>query len=53
MIGAVHILLTNSIGLANVNKRLRLYYGDQFGLEIESTVEEGTKVYLGIPLNSD
>lgn len=37
------------IGLYNVNNRLRLYYGADYGLKIESTVGAGTSVELTIP----
>jgi two-component system sensor histidine kinase YesM len=38
------------IGLANVNRRVRLYYGEAYGLEIQSTVGSGTIVTLRLPL---
>ncbi|TVX97321.1 cache domain-containing sensor histidine kinase [Cohnella terricola] len=37
------------VGLQNVNQRLRLYFGEAFGLEIVSEPEEGTTVTLRIP----
>jgi len=37
-------------GLANVNKRIKLYYGNQYGLSIESQYQEGTRVTVTIPL---
>ena len=37
-------------GLANVNKRIKLYYGSQYGLSIESQYQEGTRVTVTIPL---
>lgn len=39
----------SSIGLFNINARLRMLYGEEYGLHIESKPEEGTKVYLTIP----
>ncbi|MDL2257700.1 sensor histidine kinase [Eubacteriales bacterium OttesenSCG-928-K08] len=39
----------DSIGLANVHRRLRLYFGNQYGLQIESKVGEGTTVYARMP----
>lgn len=36
-------------GLYNVNERLRLYFGQEFGLHIHSTYKEGTEVTIGIP----
>lgn len=38
-----------SIGLTNVNQRTKLYYGRQYHLEIESTVNGGTTVSLVLP----
>lgn len=35
-----------SIGLSNVNHRVKMYYGDAYGLTIKSTVGEGTTVFL-------
>lgn len=37
------------IGLKNVHKRLRLYYGDEYGLEIHSELDEGTAVKIRLP----
>ncbi|EOC99469.1 sensor histidine kinase [Caldisalinibacter kiritimatiensis] len=38
-----------SIGLVNVNNRLKNKYGDKYGLQIESKVGQGTKVTMLIP----
>ncbi|WP_409346499.1 sensor histidine kinase [Paenibacillus sp. MBLB4367] len=38
-----------SIGLANVNNRIRLTYGGNFGLEVESTLGIGTRIVLKLP----
>lgn len=40
-------------GLTNVNKRIKLYYGSQYGLSIESRYQEGTKITVAIPLMQD
>jgi len=37
-------------GLANVNKRIKLYYGTQYGLSVESQYHQGTRVSVEIPL---
>lgn len=37
------------LGLANINQRVKLYFGMAYGIEIESTHEIGTKVILSIP----
>ena len=36
------------IGVANVDKRIRMYYGEGYGLEIESALGRGTRVTLRI-----
>ncbi len=40
-------------GLVNVNKRIELYYGKQYGLSIESQYQTGTRVTVTIPLQND
>ena len=40
-------------GLANVNKRIKLYYGSQYGLSIESQYQEGTRVTITVPLQEN
>lgn len=40
-----------SIGLDNVNRRIKLFYGDDYGLVIESKKNMYTKVYVNIPLH--
>lgn len=37
------------IGLTNVNQRIRLYYGDEYGLTMESTEGIGTTITVRIP----
>lgn len=41
--------LSTGFGLANVNKRIKLNYGEQFGLFIHSKQGEGTKITVKIP----
>lgn len=41
---------TGHIGIKNVNERLKLSYGDAFGLQIESSEEKGTVVTVRIPM---
>jgi two-component system sensor histidine kinase YesM len=38
-----------SIGLRNVNERAKLYFGEKYGLTIDSRQNEGTRVRLTIP----
>ena len=42
--------ITESIGLINVNKRIKLKYGDHYGIHITSCPSEGTHVILSLPL---
>lgn len=39
----------SSIGLMNIQRRIRLYYGEAFGLKIQSTVNQGTKIIAVLP----
>jgi two-component system sensor histidine kinase YesM len=38
------------VGLKNVNERIKLYYGRQYGIEIISELEVGTTVNIRIPM---
>jgi len=40
----------SSIGLYNINRRIKLNYGEQYGLEIQSTLGEGTMVRVTFPV---
>ena len=40
-----------SIGLYNINQRIKLTYGQKYGVKIFSNIEEGTRVRLFIPIN--
>jgi two-component system sensor histidine kinase YesM len=46
-------LKESGFGLENVSKRIKLYYGKQYGLSIESQYQEGTRVTLTIPLKDN
>lgn len=39
-----------SIGMINVNQRIKIYYGRQYGLSIESELGKGTTVTLLLPI---
>ena len=39
----------NSIGLHNINARLKMLYGNQYGMHLESMLGEGTKVFMILP----
>ncbi len=54
----VSLLLTDSnrvkkhgsgVGLINVNNRIRIFFGEEYGLVVESEPDEGTKVSIVIP----
>ena len=40
---------TSQIGLRNVSERMRLFYGESYGLTIESTENKGTLVRITLP----
>ena len=44
---------SSGVGLKNVNERIKLYYGYDFGVSIESVQEEGTTVYIRIPVRKE
>ena len=39
----------DSIGLWNIHLRMKMLYGESYGLELESEEGKGTRVYLKIP----
>ncbi len=39
----------SGIGVKNVNERIRLYFGEEYGLSIESEPDEGTKILIRLP----
>lgn len=43
-------ILTNSIGLNNVHRRLKLIYNDECGVKIESEENIGTSVFVRMPI---
>ena len=44
---------TTHIGIKNVNERLKLSYGDNLGLIINSEADNGTEVIIRIPLQKN
>ncbi|MBP3644852.1 MAG: sensor histidine kinase [Clostridia bacterium] len=44
-----HELSTDSIGLMNIQRRIRLYYGEAFGLHVESEYGKGTTITALLP----
>jgi len=47
------IRLESGFGIGNVNKRIRLYYGKQYGVSIQSEYQAGTCVSIVIPARQD
>ena len=41
-----------SIGLTNVNKRIKMYHGEIYGLSVTSDVGKGTRITVALPRNS-
>ncbi len=39
----------SGIGVLNVDERIKLYYGNRFGIKMESIVTKGTKVCIELP----
>lgn len=39
----------SGVGLKNVNERIKLYFGYQYGLNVESELEEGTSIHIVFP----
>ena len=40
---------SSGIGVKNVNDRLKIYFGEKYGLSIESELDVGTTVTVRIP----
>ena len=43
---------TESIGLVNVHQRIQLFYGEQYCVNIISTIGQGTQIQVTLPLRS-
>ena len=41
----------SGIGIVNLNSRIRLAFGDEYGIEINSKLGEGTKITMKFPKN--
>ena len=39
----------SGVGLVNVNRRIQIFFGEEYGLVIESEPDEGTKVSIRVP----
>lgn len=44
---------SNGYGVSNVNERIKLYYGEEYAIRIESEPDKGTEVMLHFPKNID
>ena len=42
-----------SIGLTNVNKRIKMYHGEKYGLSVKSSVGKGTRIRITLPRYTD
>ncbi|MGL5765817.1 MAG: sensor histidine kinase, partial [Sarcina sp.] len=40
----------SGVGLRNVNERIKLYFGDEYGLTIKSELDVGTEVIIKLPI---
>ncbi|WP_141503356.1 sensor histidine kinase [Paenibacillus luteus] len=45
--------VSGGFGLHNVEQRISLYYGEQYGVTVESTAGIGTKVMIRIPMREE
>lgn len=41
-----------NIGLVNVNQRIRLFYGEGYGIRIASRIGEGTEIIISLPVRN-
>jgi len=41
------------IGLVNVNRRIKLYYGESYGLTVTGSIETGTQIQMVLPLTRE
>ncbi|MFD2116104.1 sensor histidine kinase [Paenibacillus yanchengensis] len=46
-------LTFSGLGLTNIEKRIQLHYGEQYGLVIHSRIGEGTRIVLRLPILSE
>ncbi|WP_282935382.1 sensor histidine kinase [Paenibacillus sp. RC67] len=43
--------VTNGIGMMNVHRRIQMVFGEEYGLRIDSKVNEGTKIVMLMPIS--
>jgi two-component system sensor histidine kinase YesM len=44
------VLEKKSIGLINIDRRIKLLYGTRYGISVDSSLQKGTKVTLALPM---
>jgi two-component system sensor histidine kinase YesM len=44
---------SGGIGIVNVHRRIQMVFGEQYGLEIDSEVDKGTKMVMRMPASSE
>lgn len=48
---SLHSKARERVGIYNVNSRIKLYYGNEYGLTVSSELDEGTVVKVVLPLD--
>lgn len=43
----------STVGLNNVNQRIKMYFGERYGLEIHSQLGQGTKIIIDVPARAE
>ncbi|MEX1031189.1 MAG: histidine kinase [Paenibacillaceae bacterium] len=49
LLGKLLLPEQGSVGMYNINKRISIIYGDEYGVQIESAINVGTKVTIQLP----
>ena len=44
---------SNGVGLNNVNERIQLYYGGEYGISFQSSPGKGTKATIILPFGKE
>ena len=43
---------SESIGMINVNQRIRLFYGSEYGIHVKSQQDRGTEITITLPVRT-
>ena len=43
---------SESIGMVNVNQRIRLFYGTEYGIHVKSQQDRGTEITITLPVRT-